>query len=73
MEGIAQRTKTKNMIGLIGLRLENEDVAPDTTADADADAVVGTIVMQDSSAPSCLLGNPVKSVLKRTRQPTLGV
>ena len=73
MQNIAQRTKTKNMLVSIGLCLEDNDVATETTADADADAVVGTIAMQDSSASFCLLGNPVKSVPKRTRQSTLGV
>ena len=67
MEVIAQRTKTKNMMVLIGLHLEDEDVVADTTADADA------YVIQDPSAFSCLLKNSVKSVLKRTRQSTLGV
>ena len=69
MQKIAQRTKTKTMMVSIVLCLEDKEVAVDTTADAD----LGTIVMQDSSALSCLLGNPAKSVLKRTRQPTLGV
>ena len=73
LEGIAQRTRRKNMMVSIVLCLEDKDVATYMTADADANVGVGMITMQDSSVPSCLLENAVKSVLKRTRQTALGV